>query len=189
MSKTVIVTGCARSGLTLTMNLLFYGGYPCFGGPPAFEEIQPKRSDWEKLTGTAVKLIDPQQGSFPPTGDYVVILTKRNFKEQTKSTLKFIRAMGITAPKESPKMLKSIITDWEKIRVWAARQSKMEIFEFSDTLSDPIGAVYKLSQLIEFPLDIRAMECVVKRGPECLNEMLELQIIREFEKVKLTPEK
>lgn len=33
----IIVTGIARSGLSLTMQMLHAGGIPCAGEPPAFE--------------------------------------------------------------------------------------------------------------------------------------------------------
>lgn len=180
--KTIIVAGCARSGMTLTMNLLHYGGYPCFGPPPAFEEYEVGRIDWNEANGKAVKLVDTHI-QFPPTGEYLVILTKRDIKEQTRSTIKFMRMVaGVKMPKDSPKLAKSIVDDWYKIKKWAERQSKMIIVDFADTLRDPEGTVRQINELIGFELKPEAVNCVIKRGPECYNEMLEAKLISDYMK-------
>lgn len=92
--KTVLVCGCARSGLSLTMQLLYKGGYPCFGEYPAFEDYEIGQINYTENIGKAIKLVDTQL-QFPPTGAYYVIVLHRDFKEQAKSTVKFLRALGM----------------------------------------------------------------------------------------------
>ena len=89
---TIIVGGVTRSGMTVTMQMLHMGGFPCFGNPPAFETYMIEKIPWGECEGRAVKLIDMHR-HFPPNGDYRVILLKRSLREQAKSINKFLRML------------------------------------------------------------------------------------------------
>ena len=57
----IIVAGLTRSGLSVTMQMLWAGGYPCLGRWPAFEQYAVGRVPWHLLPDrVAVKLVDAQ---------------------------------------------------------------------------------------------------------------------------------
>lgn len=121
--KTIIVTGCTRSGLTLMMQLLNKGGYPCFGTYPSFEDYQLGRIDWTKASGKAVKLVDGHL-QFPPTGEYYVIMMRRDLDEQAKSVIKFMNAIGLHIDKSKRNIVRQgLKRDLKIIHQWALRQS------------------------------------------------------------------
>lgn len=68
----LIVAGITRSGLSLTMQMLHAGGYPCEGEPPDFEPHPVGEMPWERCERRAVKLVDAHH-QFPPAGSYDVI--------------------------------------------------------------------------------------------------------------------
>ena len=95
MNKTIIVAGITRSGLTLMMQILHKGGYPCFGNWPAFEGYNFGLIPWTLAKRRSVKLVDAQK-QLPPPGDYHVIRLRRDLKQQTKSIIKLMKALGIS---------------------------------------------------------------------------------------------
>ena len=176
--KTVLVCGCTRTGLTLTMQLLYYGGYPCAGSTPAFEDIPLLQEGSigrivKDHKGKAIKLVDTAV-RIPPEGDYYVIRTNRDYLQAAKSNVKLLESMGFECePDTVSTIAESIKSDYEKIDQWAKMQSGYIQLDFENTLKDPISSLDKISDLIGFRLNHKSVNCVLSRSPECANGFME----------------
>lgn len=183
--KTIIVAGVTRSGLTLTMQMLYAGGYPCVGTWPAFEDI--KEPYHNQLTdpylffeGKAIKMVDTNV-KFPKPGDYHVIRLKRDIDEQVKSYRKFLKYnTGLTIEKmQVPLIRNSIKNDLKIIDEWGQKQSGFMFLSFEDILRDPQAWAGEIAEYIDYPLNLKAAaEVVAKRGPACLDYMLETTFLK-----------
>lgn len=178
MRPTIIVAGCTRSGMTMTMQMLHAGGVPVQGEFPAFEPFDMGTTPWGQVQGTAVKLVDAHL-HFPPPDKrpgYRVILTTRNIVQQSQSMAKFLRAAGFQLSIDLKSLQRSLARDNAKIRQWAEQQESMLHLPFEDTLKAPDSTARKILDFIgpEFSLDTgRAAAVVVKRSPQCYPGMLE----------------
>lgn len=182
MEKTVLVCGCARSGLSLTMQLLYKGGYPCMGEYPAFERYEMGKIDYASNKGKAIKVVDTRL-QFPPTGDYYVIVCHRDFKEQAKSTIKFTRTLGIHVDsKQRENVAKNIKEACALIDKWANRQYKTLHIQFMDLVTNPDKVLDDISMFTGFLLSNTALNCVIKRDEKCHKEMLEFQLLEQIQK-------
>lgn len=179
--KTIIVAGITRSGLTMTMQMLNAGGYPCAGEYPAFEPYDIGEIPFEKLKGKAIKAVDTHL-QFPPTGDYLVIRLKRNMTEQSKSIAKFIKIMGVHVNRsEMKQMKKNLPKDYAKIDAWAKRQKECLDISFEEILANPKGAAELIEHYAGTKLDTEKMaNVVVKRGAECYDGLLEAKQVNEM---------
>lgn len=176
--KTIIVAGIARSGLTATMQMLNAGGYPCVGEYPAFEAYQIGQVPVGILKGKAFKCVDTHL-HFPNPGDYHVIRLRRNLKQQAKSSLKFLRMLGQPVDRRAVKQFeKSFPQDYRKIDSWAKRQKGVLEIDFENIILDPVEVAKRIAEFTGESLDIDKMASVIiKRGPECYDGMLELEMI------------
>jgi hypothetical protein len=170
---TVIVAGCARSGLTLTMHMLAAGGFPVVGEFPGFEPYDIGKTPWNECHGKAVKLVDSQL-HLPPPGDYMVIECQRDNVEQAKSTAKFLRALGFQLPIDQEALRRSIDSDKLTIAKWTASQPRVMYQQFEEAVTKPLTAARNLRDFLKANLDIEAMaRAVVPRGPKCCKELIE----------------
>lgn len=178
---TIIVAGITRSGLSMTMQMLNAGGYPCAGEYPAFEPYDIGEIPFDKLKGMAIKSVDTHL-QFPPSGDYVVIRLKRNMIEQSKSIVKFIKIMGVPVNRSEIKQIKkNLPKDYAKIDRWAKRQSKCLEISFEEILADPKGAAELIEHYSGTKLDtVKMAAVVVKRGAECYDGLLEAKQVNEM---------
>ncbi len=92
--KTILILGMGRCGLTVTMQMLCAGGYPCYGAPPAFEVCNIDRIPFATLSGKAIKVLQPDNTFWPPKGEYHVITIQRDSQEQAKSMGKLLNYVG-----------------------------------------------------------------------------------------------
>lgn len=176
--RTIIIAGITRSGLTATMQMLNAGGYPRLGTYPAFEEHAIDNINFEKEAGKAIKTIDTHH-HFPPTGEYYVILLKRDHEQQAKSIIKFLRMMGIPAQKRDLlNIKKSIQPDYNKILSWAKRQKAYIEIRFEDIIMKPYLTAAKIENFVGKELNVLAMaEIIIERSPNCYPTMLEAKMI------------
>lgn len=174
--KTIIVAGCTRSGLTLMMQILDKGGYPCFGEYPAYEGYEMGKIDWGFAKGKAVKLVDTQR-QFPPKGEYYVIRMRRDLKQQAKSIIKFLGLCGIPVSRNDLKSLRSSLRkDYKTIDSWVARQEKHIYIDFENLLIDPAFYIKNINKVFGIDLSEGAKDCVVERDSDCFPGMLELSM-------------
>lgn len=176
--KTIIIAGITRSGLTLTMQMLHAGGYPCLGTYPAFENYLIGDIPWNETEGKAVKLVDTHV-QFPKPGDYKVIRLKRDLTQQSKSQVKFLKYFGFPLPKSAYKdFLKSLPNDYKKIDSWAKKQSELITISFEDIINNPDEVINNLVDFIGVDLDKSKMKSVIiKRNSDCYNGLLELTML------------
>ena len=180
--KTIIVAGCTRSGMTMMMNVLYTGGYPCLGHPPGFEDYYQPGMSYEQLKGYAVKVVDTHNW-FPPKGDYLVIRMDRNKDEQAKSIMKFIKHV-LRLPiqrSQKAKVKASLLDDLKKIDQWASKQTKCITVSFESLILNPKQTIGKISNEIGFRLSEKAIKAIIPRGTKCYNGMLEIKLIEDAE--------
>lgn len=148
--KTIIVAGCARSGLTATMQMLYKGGYPCLGDWPAFENFPIGHIPWNRTNGHAVKVVATHI-QFPPPGDYHVVRLVRDHKEQAKSMGKLLRTLAnIPVTKDDIRRIqKSLAGDYKKIDEWAQRQKSVITIQFGDIINHPHQVAEQLADFSE----------------------------------------
>lgn len=173
----IIVAGIARSGLTVTMQMLHAGGFPCVGDPPAFEPFPIDDIPWSKCEGRAVKAVDIQL-QFPPPGKYKVILLSRDLKQQAKSTKKFLGAVtgfkGITVRS----CVKSLKKDYKKIHGWVYGQDSITV-RFEDIIDHPRRTAKIIADFVGMGLDIDRMRgCIFPRSSDCYPKLLELEFLK-----------
>lgn len=177
--KTILISGITRSGLTLTMQMLNAGGYPCFGEYPAFEGYELGKIPFNECSGMAIKAIDTHL-QMPPPGDYHVIRLRRNYKQQAKSMVKFLNEVAnIPQTREFVKEIeKSLPKDYIKIDRWAQKQAGLLILDFEELILHPLVAAKKLHDFVGHPLNIKKMvACVKTRDTNCYPTMIEYEFI------------
>ena len=180
--KTILVSGCTRSGLTLMMNILYTGGYPCFGNAPAFEDYEIGKINFQNQAGKAIKLVDTNK-QFPPTGEYFIICMKRDTKQQAKSIIKFMRIVaGLPLTKmHIPEIQKSIVNDYKIIDEWSKKQTGYMFINFEDLINKSEETIKLISEKIEFDLTKNSAKCIISRNTNCLNDLLEIDLINNMQ--------
>lgn len=172
----LIVAGIARSGLSLTMQMLHAGGYPCAGEPPAFEPCPVGCIPWKRYGGHAVKFVDAQL-DLPPDGTYDVIRLRRNLQEQARSFNKWTAVMFRGVPIPISKIVASFRRDYLVIDEWA-KNHHLLMLGFENLITDPRGSAILLRDWTGKDLDVdRMAACVVKRSPACYPGLLELSLL------------
>lgn len=180
---TVLVVGCVRSGLSLTMQMLDAGGFPCVGKYPAYEKYDLKKINWKECRGKAVKVVDTYK-QFPPVGySYKIIYLQRDALQQALSFNKFLRE--IVGQPELPLQLvqDSFAQSYSQINQWFNRAKGVKgVVEFEDILSNPGVVARRLARIVGQKLDISAMaKAVVDRNAKCYPGFLEMSLIDKVE--------
>lgn len=179
MNNNVIVAGITRSGLTMTMQMLNAGGFPCLGTYPAFEDFDLD-IPYNTTNGKAIKAVDTHL-NFPPEGNYKVIMLHRDLKQQARSQIKFCNIIGIKviASKENIKrVIEGNKKDYLKISRWAKNQESVLNLHFEEILKDPEYSALTIQTFLDVELDIEKMaDVVVKRSPLCYNGLLEFDML------------
>ena len=178
--KTIIVAGITRSGLTVTMQMLQAGGYPCFGEYPAFENHELGKIPFKELHGKAIKVVDTHR-QFPPPGDYYVIRLRRNYTQQAKSICKFINLFTTVLPntrKAIREIERQLPKEYLKIDAWAKKQTAVMTLDFENIILSTKQSAEKIKEFTGESLDIEKMCGVVfKRETDCYPTMLEAQFV------------
>lgn len=180
----ILVAGITRSGLTVTMQMLDKGGFPCIGERPAFEKYDIGKIPWNECCGKAVKLVDPQL-HMPPkyrvissrgtasqkNYKYRIIRLRRNPKQQAKSINKFGKLLLGLPPLGQVALLKGLKKDYKVLNKWSKKYDCLDL-RFEDILEDPLKSAKVISEWIKKPLNIDAMaSCVIKRDSNCHPEL------------------
>ena len=186
----VIVSGLARCGSSLTMQMLRAGGVPCIGEPPAFEppEVSPLKFTFEWMrsqSGKAFKLLDPQliDGSFAGHRA-IVILLHRDERQQAASMAKFGNLMmGLpVSPKTVRRLAGSFRRDLPRARMKFASLPTLAL-SFERLILEPAIAARSIGSLLrlhDFAFDeANAVNVVRVRSPDCYPGLLEASLIEE----------
>lgn len=188
-NEIVVVSGLARCGSSMTMQMLNAGGMKCFGQSPAWEDTRvcdlPREHNWLGGTlGGAVKILDPLTFTPPRGYNYRVIWLDRDTREQAKSWVKLERKLA----EEENRIPEWTRRDVPRIRdmINSLRTRSVTLLNciavatlairFEWILKTPDVAADKINVFVGGGLDVRLMSSVVvKRRPECLKGLLELK--------------
>lgn len=183
----VQVSGLARCGTSLMLQMLDAGGYPCWGTPPDYEPPNPPPWDERHV---AYKLILPHHDSRNWKPDLVVWL-ERDIGEQAKSQVKLlIKKHGKAAKRRRAELLSECAANlrWEyqSAHRWLDSLRCIVLYiHWRDLLANTRSELEDLVPYLRgvdvtrprtepLPFDIDAALAVkVDRGPECLSYMLE----------------
>lgn len=140
----IIVSGLARCGTSLTMQMLHSCGLRCAGEYPAFEAPETEtvgrgsiRPEW-LLQFDAVKVLDPHRAPFPGINAMVIWLD-RDIYQQASSQVKFVKATSWFDVPASAR--KSIAKSLKRERPLAISQFKgmPKLFlNFKDAIANPM---------------------------------------------------
>lgn len=172
----LVVSGLARCGTSLMMQMLAAGGVPCSGRYPAYEH---KRV----IDGYATKILDPQDArSAPLPPDAKVIWLDRDTRQQALSHAKFLRlVVGVPLNREGRRQFEtSLQRDRLRAMVAIGGRRPLLVLQFEDVLADPARAARCLGAFVGGAFDAQAAaRQVLPRRPECASDMgIELRLMR-----------
>lgn len=180
-----IVAGFPRSGSTMMMRMLHAGGLGVVAENfQSFEDhrctyIGPKDRWLEQVVGKAIKVLDLHRMYLPEGIKYKVIWMKRDYEQQAKSQIYFLKHVVRVPAKDKDwkKLYKSYPADEQQfIDKMAARNIEYKICLFEEVISDPYGQSLKLLYFLNNGVDAYKMSNIVKvRHPKWsgnLNEEL-----------------
>ena len=183
----VLVCGFGRCGTSMLMQMLQAGGMPVVGDYPAFEVEEVNEvtlggaldADWlRSIDGSALKVLDPQNGDLPRGFDYVVLWLNRDHREQARSQAKFLQTMaGIPVDRDDRRALqKSYAKDMPKAIKVFRNAGVREVFglTFEAILARPLDEATKIATYLRplVILDPRRMASVVlARSPKCMPDL------------------
>ncbi|MDZ4798125.1 MAG: hypothetical protein SGI92_08180 [Bryobacteraceae bacterium] len=170
-----VVSGLARSGTSLMMQMLAAGGMPVLtDGQRVPDEDNPRGyCEWEPVKllaeqpahideaeGKAVKVISSLLTALPEGREYRIILMERPLEEVAASQISTLRRRGTSEvsldPAEFAATLQSHI---DNVFEWLARQSGIttRTFRYHDVLRDPHAIASQVCEFLHAELDITAM--------------------------------
>lgn len=184
----IVVCGLARCGTSLMMKMLHKGGIEPLCDPLSlghgyeYDATLRLPDNADRLNGTeskAVKILDPHRLRLPDDRPYAFILLTRDFKEQAKSHIKFLKALGVPATrKDREGVERSLRDDLPVVEslLESYSQSRILRLSFERVITDPLGVARELDDYLErsdFDM-LKAAQCVLRRSPKCLPYLLEL---------------
>lgn len=167
----IFVSGLARCGTSLCMQMLQAADVPCLGEFPAFEPdcVGFNRSTAALLDtrGFAMKIIDPHVSKWPHRFNAKIIWLSRNVVQQAKSQVKFINLTeNNSIPGQAWRAIaKSLKADrWKCVEWWNSCVTEPLFLSFEDLVGDPLTSSRRLAGFLDIAPDIQAMrECVLDR--------------------------
>lgn len=182
----VLVSGLARCGTSLMMQMLSAGGWPVFDSEvatwPGFEHPIALGDGGEPRGDGLLKWLDPQR-VLPPVGVRGSILLRRNSKQQAKSHLKFLSAVGVpVGGADWRKLAASFDRDLPLAHAELSRSGPVFGVTFEALVADPRRVLGDISRWIGRPLDLDAAASQMRARPTggaCLPYLLEAQLVTE----------
>lgn len=167
------------------MRMLHAGGIPAYADNlVSFESNKilglPADTSWlSEAEGHAVKIPEPLFYQ-PPLGfDWRFVLMHRDYREQAKSQVKFMRLVARQSlPKSAIKALaESLEEDYPKMRAFLWKRGQVLEVSFEKVIAGKVPAT-ELDVLTGLHLDWPAMRAqIVPRSPKCLPGLLELSMM------------
>lgn len=181
--RNLLVVGTARCGLTVTMQMLHAGGYPCHGEYPGFEPYKYGEYHWDSMPqdGGAIKIPDAHRQNIPQDRDFRVICLRRlRVAEQIKSMNKWNLALWGLPPMNTPRLQAALMNDNQRISELVGRWPTLWL-SFEQIINDTASTVQSIAdfvgtELVE--LDVSAMQGAVRpRSTDCYPGLLEAEMI------------
>lgn len=185
----IVVSGNGRCGTSMMMQMLAAAGVPCLGRYPDFEDTDFAMSTFrpDRMAAArecALKILDPGVMKIPRLPHHVAIWMSRDPKQQTLSVAKLLYLYGVVTDRSTRRRLERDIRTSKPRHLGAFRDMPLGEVAFERILADPIGAATKLCAFLGrhgwpglSPEKMAAV--VVRRGPECLEGMLEFDLLEE----------
>lgn len=172
----VVVAGLVRCGLSVTMQMLDAGGFPCKGTFPDYEPFPIGRIPWGQCNGSAVKLVDAHH-HFPRTLHPLrVIRLHRDLVQQARSHNKWTKHF-FNAQISEKVMVASLKRDNQIIDKWARYQDTHDVW-FEEIVGSPARYAERLREIVGVDLDVKKMASVVRnRTADCYPTLLELEMV------------
>jgi len=196
---TLVVSGLARCGSSLTMQMLHAAGMHCAAAPPDFADerfMLPGSRITKKLLARydAIRLLELHLLEFEAGADFAVLWLDRNSIEQARSQLKMIghifpRTIELDGGARTAldNMARGIREDMHRAQAKIAGRHVYRL-NFEDLVGFPFAAAGEIARFVK---EVTGRELspvvmgsrVLKRGPECQPDMrIEYQLIRERNK-------
>lgn len=184
----LFVSGFQRCGSSLVMQMLAAGGMPIVHDPemgyPSYETtLNLSGAPLDAYDGHALKWLEPLHVAAPPVPfNVATIWLTRNHKEQSRSAVKFMRALPLTSA-DARSFKKSYDRDERpSVDVWRKRGPVL-VLPFERLLREP-GVAEEIALFVEanggLILNPVPMQREVRpRGVACLPYLLEVQLIEE----------
>lgn len=172
----VVVTGLPRSGTSLLMRMLDFGGLDILtdglrtadsdnpNGYYEFERVKrlPKGDvEWlDDAQGKAVKIIAGLAEHLPPTYAYRFILLRRDIDEVLASQRKMLIRRGEDPDSVPAEIMSSLLQrHLERARAALLGQPMGRLLEvaFSEAVSSPTATAHSLAEFLDDELDVPAM--------------------------------
>jgi hypothetical protein len=185
-SGLILVSGLCRCGTSLMMQMLAAGGWPVFDQArapwPGFEH--PANTGEAPLPVDAsgiMKWLDPQLFKPPMERVRGSIFLTRNLREQARSHLKFLSAVGVrTGGARWQVLADSLKHDEPVARGILAKLGPVLDVRFEDLVTVPRSVMAATSRWIGEPIDTETAAyevCARVTGASCLPFMLETRLL------------
>lgn len=176
------VAGFGRCGTTAMMQLLWAGGAPVAGPPPAFEDsrlgLGGTNVDWVRAQrGKVLKWIDPSRNRLPSTIKAKTIWMDRRAMQQARSQVKMLRTLGPFSKPLKPAlsaMAKSLKRDRAPTLAALRKRGPVLVVDFRDLLNAPVVTALIVQDFLGedfLPNPLAGSKAILKRGPECMPDM------------------
>lgn len=184
----VLVAGLGRCGSSLLMQMLDAGGYPIVpghGGAPGYEHpANVGRGQLPPGASGALKWLDPQRLAPPPKAEVRgSILLLRDNREQSRSHIKFLSALGFDTRGATVRQhAASLRQDEPRARRELVARGSLYVVQFEELIARPRTALAALRSWIGSDLDIEGAASVVREretGSGCLPYLLEERLLAE----------
>ena len=180
----LVISGFARCGSSLAMQMLRAGGVRCVGRPPSFEDMRsaphgPIEDGWfAKLRGRAVKVLEPALNRIPSRVPRRAIWLDRDPDDQARSYLRFLRVVhGIALGNDGATVGKLALSlSRDRQRSIACLGVAPLIIHFERMLTQPAAVADEIATFSGLELDRAAMAAVVGRRPPEYGPYAELSL-------------
>ena len=169
----IIVSGLPRSGTSVMMQMLDYGGLETVTdnirgadtdnprGYYEFEQVKKVKADasWlPGIRGKAVKMVSQLLYDLPPNEKYQIVFMERDFDEMLESQEKMLKRLGRpAAPRD--KIKDAYVIHLKRLFEWLKHQRNMQILcvNYNKLMQEPGEQARRVSEFLEGKTNIEEM--------------------------------
>ena len=177
-NQITIVSGLPRSGTSLMMQMLDYGGMDCLvdgkreadeSNPKGYYEYEPvmsiyKDNSWmNKAQNKTVKIVAPLLNKIDEQYRYKIIFMTRDLNEILKSQQKMIGKIEDVFPVKLYNKFQKLLSN---IEVWKKKEPGVELIylDYKDVLDNPESTVTSIERFLGVPLNrLEMINCIDKK--------------------------
>jgi hypothetical protein len=177
---TVGVCGHGRCGSSMLMAMLDAGGLPPVPGsaPGSYElpNLFAETLGAVPLDGYAIKLLDSVLYDPLPTADWRFIWLSRDYRQQARSQIKFLRwvmpELSLASGTSVSCLVRSYERDTPKALKLLRALGPVQVIRYEDVLASPYTWAREMAERLDLPLDLDAMAGAVhRRSARCRGDM------------------